>query len=213
MPKAKTRAASKKKPARKKPVSKKAASKKAASKKSGRAKAGARRLATKKRATAKKPSLLGLVFGAIEQVEHFSASPAIVYEALMDGKLHAAFTGAAAKVAAKKGGAFEAWDGYIRGKNLELVPGEKIVQSWRASDFPPEYPDSTLEIDLTPESGGTKLRLRHTQLPEKRVEFYHSGWHDHYWQPLRAWLTTQDARPAGALMHDADPPTLRMPRK
>ncbi|MGH7283437.1 MAG: SRPBCC domain-containing protein, partial [Polyangiaceae bacterium] len=121
---------------------------------------------------------------------------------LMDGRQHAAFTGAAAKCAAKKGGAFEAWDGYISGKNLELVPGEKIVQSWRATDFPPEYPDSTLEIELTPESGGTKLRLRHTQLPEKRVEFYHSGWHDHYWQPLRAWLT----------MRDSEPPTLRMTR-
>ena len=206
MPKAKKRAATKKKkPAAKKPAKRAKVARKVAPKK----KAPARKT---KRVAAKKPSP-GLVFGAIEQVEHFSASPEVVYDALMSGPKHAAFTGAAAKVAAKKGGSFEAWDGYIRGKNLELVPGERIVQSWRASDFPAEYPDSTLEIDLTPESGGTKLRLRHTQLPEKRVELYHSGWHDHYWQPLRAWLTTLDARSVDALGGDSDPPTLRMPRK
>lgn len=206
MPKSKKRVrAKKKKPAAKKPVKRtnaKVTARKAAPKKRKAPAKKAKRAAAKK-ASPKKASLAGLVFGAIEQIEHFSASPEVVYDALMSGPKHAAFTGAAAKVAAKKGGAFEAWDGYIRGKNLELVPGERIVQSWRASDFPPEYPDSTLEIELTPESGGTKLRLRHTQLPEKRVEFYHSGWHDHYWQPLRAWLT----------MRDSEPETLRMPRK
>lgn len=151
------------------------------------------RAATKRAAAPAKRSTKGLAFGTIEQTEHFSASPAVVYEALMDGKQHAAFTGAKAKVVAKKGASFEAWDGYIRGKNVDLVPGERIVQSWRATDFPPEYPDSMLAIDLTPENGGTRLHLRQTQVPEKRVEFYHSGWHDHYWQPLRAWLTTRKA--------------------
>ena len=129
-------------------------------------------------------------FGTIEQVEHFSASPEVVYRALMDGKLHGAFTGAVAKIATKVGGTFSAWGGYIRGRVLELVPGEKIVQAWRTLDFPSGYPDSNLEIRLTPESGGTKLRLLQTKVPEQSVESYHSGWHSNYWQPLRAWLTT-----------------------
>ena len=134
--------------------------------------------------------LAKLAFGTIEQIEHFSASPEVVYHALMDGKLHAAFTGAVAKIAGRVGGAFSAWGGYIKGHVLELVPGEKIVQAWRTTDFPREYPDSNLEIRLTPESGGTRLRLLHSNVPEKSVESYHSGWHDNYWQPLRAWLST-----------------------
>ncbi|MEO8876275.1 MAG: SRPBCC domain-containing protein, partial [Polyangiaceae bacterium] len=83
-----------------------------------------------------------------------------------------------------------AWGGYIKGRVIDLVPGEKIVQAWRTTDFPREYPDSNLEINLTPESGGTRLRLLHTNVPEKSVESYDSGWHSNYWQPLRAWLST-----------------------
>jgi hypothetical protein len=47
-----------------------------------------------------------------------------------------------------------------------------------------------LEIRLTPESGGTRLRLLHTNVPEMSVENYHSGWQSRYWQRLRAWLAT-----------------------
>lgn len=156
----------------KKPVAKKPVEKKAPAKKSITAKAK------------------NLAFGIIEQVEHFSASPEVVYRALMDGKTHSAFTGAVAKIGAKVGGTFSVWNGHIRGRILELVPGEKIVQAWRAKDFPHEYPDSNLEIRLTPESGGTKLRLLQTQVPEAQVENYHSGWQSRYWQRLRAWLAT-----------------------
>ncbi len=151
------------------------------------AKKGAFKKSAPKKSVSKKARL---TFGTIEQVEHFSASPEVVYRALMDGKLHGAFTGAVAKIAAKVGGTFSAWGGYIRGRVLELVPGEKIVQAWRTVDFPSGYPDSNLEIRLTPESGGTKLRLLQTKVPEESVESYHSGWHSNYWQPLRAWLST-----------------------
>ncbi len=61
-------------------------------------KATAKKSVAKK--SAKKPApktaaakLKHLAFGAIEQVEHFSAAPEVVYRALTEGKLHSAFTG------------------------------------------------------------------------------------------------------------------------
>ena len=63
------------------------------------------------------------------------ASPADVYASWLDGKTHAAMTGAHAEGKAQVGTIFQAWDGYIHGRNLELVENQKIVQSWRTSEF------------------------------------------------------------------------------
>ena len=41
--------------------------------------------------------------------------------------------------------AITAWDGYISGRNVELIPGERIVQTWRTSEFGVSDPDSNLE--------------------------------------------------------------------
>ena len=68
----------------------------------------------------------------IHQTVTFKASPHDVYEALMDSKKHAAFTGGKASISRLVGGAIMAYDDYIAGKNVELVPDRKIVQDWRA---------------------------------------------------------------------------------
>ena len=39
------------------------------------------------------------------------------------------------KISREVGGKFNTFDDYASGVNLELVPDEKIVQSWRASDW------------------------------------------------------------------------------
>ena len=168
----------------KKAVRKKAARKKAAPRKALRAAPVSRRA----------PSKTGtnFAFDTIEQIEHFSAPPEILYRAWLDSAQHSAFTGGRAEVEPFIGGAFSAWDEYITGTTTELVPNERIVQKWRARDFPVEYPDSRLELTFTPESGGTKLRLRQTTVPRKNAKSYDSGWHQHYWQPLRAYLAQLD---------------------
>ncbi len=72
----------------------------------------------------------------IRQSVTFKASLHEVYEALMDSKKHSKFTGSNAKISRKIGGRFSVWDGDLEGTNLELAPDRKIVQSWRASDWP-----------------------------------------------------------------------------
>ncbi len=130
--------------------------------------------------------------GTILQTVSFAAPPEVIYEALLDGEMHSAFTGSVANVQARVGTKFNAWDGYIHGMVMELDPPHHIVKSWRASDFPQAHPMSRLQIDLTPTSdGGTTLEMRHTGLPESMVGDYDNGWHEHYWKPLRAWLANK----------------------
>lgn len=66
-------------------------------------------------------------FGTIEQTVFFKAPPELVYEALLDAKKHSEFTGSPATANARVGSTFTAWDGYITGRNVELVRTKKIV--------------------------------------------------------------------------------------
>ena len=72
----------------------------------------------------------------IRQSVTFKASPHEVYEALMDSKKHSEITDSQANISRQTGGKFSVYGGDIGGVNLELVPGHKIVQSWRYSDWP-----------------------------------------------------------------------------
>jgi len=72
----------------------------------------------------------------IRQSVTFKTSPHEIYEALMDSRRHAKFTGTRAEISCKVGGEFTAYDGYIKGINLNPMPDKKIVQPWRGSDWP-----------------------------------------------------------------------------
>ena len=116
------------------------------------------------------------------------AEPQAVYDAWMSTKGHAAMTGNPAKVTAKVGGSFSAWDGYISGKTLELEPPKRILQSWRSTDFEAGDPDSKLEILLEKTKGGTKVTLVHTEIPAGQGNEYRKGWLDFYFKPMKEWF-------------------------
>jgi activator of HSP90 ATPase len=115
-------------------------------------------------------------------------APADIYKAWLSTKGHAAMTGNPAKVNGKVGGKFSAWDGYIFGSTLELEADRRIVQAWRTSEFPDDAPDSRLEILLEETSGGTKVTLTHTDMPEDQVESYRQGWEDFYFKPMQEYF-------------------------
>lgn len=117
------------------------------------------------------------------------ATPQLVYHAWIDGPTHAQFTGEAATSDPRVGGRFTAWDGYIEGTHLELVEPHRIVQHWRTSEFPDGAPDSRLEISLRDENGGTRLALRHTEVPLGDGDRYRQGWLDYYFEPLTAYFS------------------------
>ncbi len=97
-------------------------------------------------------------------------------------------TGSPANVDGKAGGKFSAWDGFIFGTTLELTPDQRIVQAWRTSEFPVEAPDSRLEVLLEEVTGGTKVTLVHSNLPEGQAESYRQGWDDFYFKPMKEYF-------------------------
>jgi len=115
------------------------------------------------------------------------ATPEEIYTAWLSSEGHSDMTGSSASVSALVGGEFDAWDGYIHGKNLELIPGRRIVQSWRTSEFSTDEPDSLIEITLEPIGNQTRLTLRHTNLPPHGTQ-YEQGWVESYFDPMQEYF-------------------------
>ena len=126
----------------------------------------------------------------IRQTVTFKASPRAVYETPMDSRRHAKFTGAPARISRRPGGRFTAYDSYISGVNLELVPGRKIVQFWRSQGWPKHH-YSTVTYALAKVRGGTRLTFTQEGVPDDDVADKKSGWVTHYWQPMKAVLETK----------------------
>jgi len=118
------------------------------------------------------------------------ASPDKVYSAWLDSDEHSAMTGGFAQITDHVGGNFEAWDGYIRGKNLELVQASRILQLWRTNEFEDSEEDSLLEILFESATEGTRITIRHTQLPSHGMQ-YKQGWKDSYFSPMKAYFETK----------------------
>jgi len=116
------------------------------------------------------------------------AKPMDVYEAYLDAEKQTEFTGSGATSDPRVGGSFTAWDGYITGKYLELVPGKKIVQEWVSTDFPDGAAPSRFEITLKEAKGGTKLTMIHTGVPEEIADDIAQGWKDYYWDPMKKYF-------------------------
>ena len=121
---------------------------------------------------------------SIQQTVTFTVPPHVVYEVLMDSQQHAAFTGGAAKISRQVGGEFSAFDGYITGRNIILVPGKQIVQSWRAADWE-EGVFSTVTFKFTPVPEGTRLDFTHSDLPDGTEQEFTRGWIENYWEQMQ----------------------------
>ena len=75
--------------------------------------------------------------------------------------------------------------GLVVGRNVELVPNQRIVQAWRLAQEFPEGTYSLLKIELQAKDSGTRLKLDHTGFPEGHYDHLYEGWYSHYWEPLR----------------------------
>ena len=119
--------------------------------------------------------------------EVIPASPEEIYEAWLNSEEHTSMTGGQAKISPNVGDTFEAWDGYIQGKNLELEYPRRILQHWRTTEFEEDEKDSQLEILLDHTDDGTRVTIRHSALPEHGMQ-YRQGWIDSYFLPMKAYF-------------------------
>jgi activator of HSP90 ATPase len=137
---------------------------------------------------------------AIHHEPVFKASRKRVYGALTDTKqfdkvMHlsaAMMSGMApakspAEISREAGGAFSLFGGYVTGRQIELVPNERIVQVWRAGSWDPGC-YSLAKFVLIEQGAGTKIIFDHTGFPAGLADHLAQGWRTNYWEPLEKFL-------------------------
>lgn len=77
--------------------------------------------------------------------------------------------------------------GHIVGRNVELVPNQRIVQVWRVVDWPAgAY--SIVRFEFKAEGASTHLVFDHTGFPEGLRDHLAAGWESNYWALLKKYL-------------------------
>jgi activator of HSP90 ATPase len=123
----------------------------------------------------------------IHQQVDLKAAPDRVYEALLDDKQFAAFSGAPAQIQREAGGAFTLAGGRVVGRNIELVPNRRIVQAWRQVMWP-EGVYSIVRFELSALDPGTRIVFDQNGFPPQYRQAQIDGWPKFYWTPLRKYL-------------------------
>jgi len=140
------------------------------------------------------------------------ASPEEIYQAWLDSLGHSEMTGGEATMSDQVGAEVTAWDGYISGRNLELVPGERIVQSWRTSEFGDEHEDSVVTVVLQEVGDGTLVTIEHSNVPDDQRSYEEGGWQSNYFEPMVAYFTERKEGAAETASEEA-PPRQAPPKK
>ncbi|MFZ0953298.1 MAG: SRPBCC domain-containing protein [Candidatus Sulfotelmatobacter sp.] len=136
---------------------------------------------------------------SIHQETDFKANRHRIYQALTDtkqfdkviqlsGAMQSMRLGSTPTAISREvGGAFILFGGHIRGRHVELVPNQRIVQAWRAGNWPPGI-YSIAKFELVEQGSGTRIVFDHTGFPKGDAEALASGWKAHYWEPLAKLL-------------------------
>jgi uncharacterized protein YndB with AHSA1/START domain len=138
------------------------------------------------------------------------ASPREIYEAWLDSLAHSRMTGGGARMSQEVDADITAWDGYISGRNLQLIPYQRIIQSWRTTKFDVAHEDSLITLSLEETSTGTLLTLVHSNVPDGQTSYERGGWETHYFAPMRAYFAKR--RRAAAKKAPSDPAPVKPAR-
>jgi uncharacterized protein YndB with AHSA1/START domain len=118
---------------------------------------------------------------------HIRATPETVFEFFTDPAKLTRWLATEATLDPRPGGVCHqdhAWeDGsggsyHMRGEFLEVSPPERVVFTWGFTDPDVGVPpgSSVVDVTLTPDGGGTRLRLEHRDLPVAAIESHAGGW-------------------------------------
>jgi activator of HSP90 ATPase len=130
---------------------------------------------------------------AIHQEPVFKASRERIYEALIDthqfDKVIQLTSSRSlgtkpTQISREAGGAFTIFGGHIIGRQIDLVPNQRIVQAWRVDDWNAGV-YSMAKFDLVEQGSGTKIVFDHTGFPPGLGKHLAAGWKAHYWEPLQ----------------------------
>jgi activator of HSP90 ATPase len=137
---------------------------------------------------------------SIHQEPVFKAPRKRVYETLLDAKqfdklVHLGVAmqsgmslgNSPTQISGAEGGSFSLFGGHILGRQVELVPNQRIVQAWRVADWAAGI-YSIAKFEFADDPAGTKIIFDHSAFPKGLGAHLAAGWRGNYWEPLQKFL-------------------------
>jgi uncharacterized protein YndB with AHSA1/START domain len=132
---------------------------------------------------------------SVHQEALIAAPPQQVFELLTNGTLFSAATGQPAEITDREGDPFSLFGSRVEGRQIELVPGRRVVQAWR---FGAEHPStwepgvySTVRFTLEPAGDGTRFVIDHTGIPAEWIEHLTLGYPTFYQEPMTKFFANE----------------------
>ncbi len=129
----------------------------------------------------------------IKQTYDIATSPAEVWRALTDPKMIEEWSGAGAEFPLEVGATYSLWDSSISGEIIEVVPMQKLAQTWKPQDW--TRTDSVVTFTLTPRGNSTRVDLVHVNVEETDYDGTSEGWDRYYLGAIKRML---EAKPKSA---------------
>jgi activator of HSP90 ATPase len=117
----------------------------------------------------------------------FQAAPERIYELLINGAKFGEVTGQPGKGGGSEGAYFSLFGDWLHGRQIELVPNQRIVQAWRFMDWDPGV-YSFVRFTFIAEGNGTKLKLDQEGVPAAFHEHVSTNWKAFYFDPFTKYF-------------------------
>jgi activator of HSP90 ATPase len=124
---------------------------------------------------------------SLHQEVDLPISPERLYGMLLDSAKFSAFTKHPAEIGTEEGAPFKLFDSRVEGRNVELIPNQRIVQAWRPASWPAGV-YSIVRFELAARGTLTRITLDHAGFTADKWEHLNAGWESNYWEPLRRYL-------------------------
>ena len=116
---------------------------------------------------------------------HIKVPPEEVFNALTNPLTIELWSGFPAIIEPKSGTEFSIFDGDITGRNTKVEAPVLLEQEW---DFGEQADVSIVHIEISEDSGKTKLELTHSNIPDEAYDNISIGWKDYYLGALKSYL-------------------------
>jgi uncharacterized protein YndB with AHSA1/START domain len=116
---------------------------------------------------------------------HIKAPIEEVYNAITNPLTIELWSGYEAKMESSPGSEFTMFEGDISGLVKTLEHPRLVEQVW---DFEDQEAESLVRLELSEESGKTRLELSHTNIPDEAFENIDAGWKNYYLEALKSYL-------------------------
>lgn len=132
---------------------------------------------------------MAVIEDRVEHELHVDAPPELVFAMFTDAEHYVRWMGREATLDARPGGVYRVVvndHATVAGSFTVVEPHERVAFTWGFEGSPGSPPGSSLvSVTLTPQDGGTHVRLVHTGLEHPDLGSHDTGWSAHLQQLAR----------------------------